>query len=585
MYDVMEPLAQFSPFAGQLVEEVVPGETTKQVEHENDVQAACGSDRTMWCYAPKSGCPDSKQTQVLFVLRDDSSFESAKQLMEELQLAQLAEEEHFLLLFPNPKESGWNITNDSEHENDMDYLARCFGLLRGSRLQVNGFNGMLFYLAVSEKSSALIANMIALRPAAVSAAMLGELPEDYTLPENALMAETSAWCKPSAAAEYLKQANRAKFVSEEKGIAFFESENTEALLFVSGQEISAQSVRLAWEKLFSGSRRWQNDTYGHYQHRTPFTERGFTAHIKDTSLGVNDNFPHTWFEYVPERLRGTTEKAPLLFYFHGVNCVPLYGAEQSNWHEVADKENLIVVYPAPARSKSWNIYDLPCLPSDFAFVLALIEHMKQVHPIDESRIYLSGFSMGGMMTHALASAYPELFAAAAPCNAFAFNRFKDPAETLPMFLRDIPKEELGHVSYSARLADEKKAAHEDYRMPVFQNAGMIDREIGLWPVTAQMEDARTKTLDWWKQYNHIPSENTLDKNTLTGLSADETFYQDQEERYVHQRWYSEDESHLPLLELLVAKRMPHAINPVQIEWAWEYMKHFSRGSDGELFYR
>lgn len=73
-----------------------------------------------------------------------------------------------------------------------------------------------------------------------------------------------------------------------------------------------------------------------------------------------------------------------MFYFHGVNCVPLYGAEQSNWMDVADRENLIVVFPAPARSKCWNIFDLPVLPSDMDFVLALVEHMNQVHPIDEA---------------------------------------------------------------------------------------------------------------------------------------------------------------------------------------------------------
>lgn len=57
-------------------------------------------------------------------------------------------------------------------------------------------------------------------------------------------------------------------------------------------------------------------------------------------MGVNGNYPHTWFTYIPPQLRGTTQKVPLVFYFHGVNCVPLYGAEQSNWHDIADREKL-----------------------------------------------------------------------------------------------------------------------------------------------------------------------------------------------------------------------------------------------------
>ena len=137
------------------------------------------------------------------------------------------------------------------------------------------------------------------------------------------------------------------------------------------------------------------------------------------------------------------------------------------------------------------------------------------------------------------------------------------------------------MSYSARLADEKRRAHPKYRMPVFQNAGMVDRDIGVWPVNGNLEDVRGKTLRFWKDFNHIPMEKELDEQTLTGLAADETVYLDPEQRFVRQTWYSAD-THLPLLELVVAKRMPHAIDPIQIEWAWAYIRRFSRGADGEL---
>ena len=80
MNDPMNPLVQFSPYAGKLTEIEVPGVTSHKADFENDVAAASGESRTMWCYAPVSGCPDAKQTQVLFVLRDDSSRESAEKL-------------------------------------------------------------------------------------------------------------------------------------------------------------------------------------------------------------------------------------------------------------------------------------------------------------------------------------------------------------------------------------------------------------------------------------------------------------------------------------------------------------------------
>ncbi len=583
MNDPMNPLVQFSAEAGRIVSESVPGETNTTVEHENDVHADSGADRTMYCYAPKSGCPDPKQTQVVMVLRSGRDEASAAECMQRLGLDALAEEEHFLLLFPNPTQQGWNYTNDPTRENDMDYLVRCFGVLRGSKLGVNGFNGMIFYIADSPEASAMLTTLAALRPLNVPAMMVSHLPDGYALPDGALNVETAAWSSDPLVTAYLMHANgETSREPEHDGIVTHYGKNPECRLITTQRPTDAESVRLAWEYLFSRSRRWQNDVYGHYQHRTAFTQRGFTAHVKDTSLGVNNNYPHTWYEYIPPQLRGSKEKVPLVFYFHGVNCVPLYGAEQSNWHDIADRENLIVVFPAPARSKCWNIFDLPVLPSDMDFVLALVEHMKQVHPIDESRIYVSGFSMGAAMTHALASTYPEIFAAAAPCNAFAtFFMDADPAKMLQGFIRDVPPEKLGHRCISAERAKEKKAKR-DLLMPVIQNAGAADDSMVHWPIPADPSGMAAKSLAWWKAFDHIPQEPMFDTLSGTGLAADAASARDGG-RYTVQSWFNRDVSaETPLLQLVVAANMPHAVDPVQIEWAWEFMRQFSRGKNGEL---
>lgn len=582
MNDKMNELVQLSPYSGTLYLEKVSGETSKKIEHENDVKAGNGSDRTMYAYAPKSGCPDPKQGQVLMVLRDESDEASAAALMEKLELDKLAEDKNFLLLFPNPTEDGWNYTADPNQENDMDFLVRCFGALRTSKVGVNGFNGMIFYLATTQESSALMMTMAALKPMNVPAMMIKEFPAEYTIPENALNVEVAAWVsRNEAAAEYIKNANGISQEKIEDNVVMHYGTNPNVRLIVSDCGINKETVQQAWEKLFSESRRWQNDTHGTYQKRTNFTQRGFTAHVKDSSLGVNNDFAHTWYEYIPPQLRGTEEKVPLVFYFHGVNCVPLYGAEQSNWHDIADRENLIVVYPAPAQNKAWNIHNDPALPSDFEFVLALIEHMKKVHPIDETRVYITGFSMGGMMTHALASVYPDVFAAAAPCNAFDFAYFKSPRSTYAGVVKGVNPNVLDEVSNQHVMADQKRA-ELDYRMPMFQNAGYDDGLIGLWPVDENTKDVRVQTIERWKMINNIPVENAFDATALSGLSADENFYEDEQQRFFHQRWRSVDKGMPVLYELMTVKRMPHAILPVQIEYAWNFIKKFQRLPGGVL---
>ncbi len=582
MNDKMNELVQFSDNAGKLVLEKVAGEVSKKVEYENEVQAKSGIDRTMYCYVPETGCPDPKQCQVLMVLRDGSDEDSAQKVMENLKLKGLAEDQNFILVFPNPTNDGWNYKNDSARENDIDFIVRCFDSLKASSSHVSGFNGMIYYLPASPCASAMIMTMAALNPLNVSAMMVSEFPDDYTIPAEALNVEVAAWSSNPVATEYIKNANETNGSGEEdKGDITYYGKNPNVRLIVSDSEINAETVLSAWDKLFSISRRWRNDTYGTYQHRTAFTERGFVAHVKDSSLGVNDGYEHTWYEYIPPQLRGTDEKVPLLFNFHGVNCVPLYGAEQSNWHDIADREGFIVVYPAPAKSKCWNIVNESTLISDFDFVLALIEHMKDIHPIDETRIYVAGFSMGGMMTHALSGAYPDIFAAGAPCNAFNFGYYMKPAGLFTPFMKGIKDEELENVSYAKVFADEKKAKY-DYRMPIFQNVGFNDTLISSWPLDAETEDIRMDTIKRWMEYNNISSDDLFDSKTLSGLSADESFYEDEEERFFHQRWLSGDEGSPSLYEMMFVKRMPHAILPIQTEYAWEFIKKFSRMKDGTL---
>lgn len=582
MNDTMNELTQFSPYAGTLFLEKVPGEAKSQVEFENDVSFQTGLDRAMYAYAPKSGCPDPKQCQVLMVLREGSDRESATSVMKELGLDALAEEEHFLLLFPNPAEKGWNYTGDPARDNDMDFLARCFGCLRASQLGVNGFNGMIFYLAVSPQASALMMNLAARRPINVPAMMISRFPEDYNCQNEKPDAETAAFVSnnPTAAA-CIKQANGVSGSESSDRVTTWFGQNPNVRLLETERGIDKDTVRLAWDRLFSRTRRWQNDTHGTYQRRTDFVFRGFTAHVKDSSLGCNQGFAHTWYEYVPPKLRGAGGKVPLVFYFHGVNCVPLYGAEQSGWHDIADRENFIVVYPAPAVHKAWNIFNDPALPSDFSFVLALVEHMKKVHPIDESRVYISGFSMGGMMTHALASVYPDVFAAAAPCNAFDSAYFKTPASLYTGVVKGVNPNILSARSVQRGMADEKQSVR-DWRMPLIQNAGYNDNTIALWPVEESTSDLRTETIARWKAFNNIPIKPWLCGETLSGLAADEGFYEDPGERFFHQRWRSQDAGNPALFELVTAKRMPHAIALEQIEYAWKFMKRFRRMPDGSL---
>ena len=115
-----------------------------------------------------------------------------------------------------------------------------------------------------------------------------------------------------------------------------------------------------------------------------------------------------WYEWIPNEVydtmeNGTDEKYPLIIVLHGNNDHPIYEAESNGWVQLAGDERLIVVAPYHQT-----------LSNKSEEFINLIERLKSQYPIDESRIYCTGFSMGGMATTPLGMTYPEVFAAMAP---------------------------------------------------------------------------------------------------------------------------------------------------------------------------
>lgn len=591
MRNDVNPLVSHSPFGGELIEELVLGTTSGKLNPENDVDVARGADHTMYSYVPKSGCPHPKQGQVLMVLRDDATFESAQALLEGLGLAELAEDNHFVVLFPNPLEGGWNYAADPARDDDADFLVRCFAALPGSKGGVAGFNGLIFYLATTPESSAMAATLAATRPLDAAALMVGAFPEGFEAPQGA-GAEQVAWLYDSNAAyaQRLCAQNAATVTTElARGVVCHaNAENPCVRHYESPNGLSADEVRDAWEQMFSETRRWRNDTYGIYQPRIDFAARGFVSHVEDTSLGLSDGLPRTWFEYVPERLRDATEPMPLVIYLHGINCMGLYGAEQSGWADLADRDGFACVFPDATIEMRWNGWDDPRLPSDMDFILALIEHMGQIVPIDRRRIYVSGFSMGSMMSNALASAHPELFAGVVALNGPHQSYLTTLDQSAPMLLafrRNSVLKDLEPSSETASplraLGEERKAAY-DYRMPFVQFVGLAD-PMGMpkgriWPLTASDECLWTPTVSYWLAYNHC-GELGFDATTPTGYASDSF---ERMGRFNVQGWQSADEGAPTLYRFVGVERLQHAVDPRAIALGWSYVKGWAREADGSL---
>jgi polyhydroxybutyrate depolymerase len=134
--------------------------------------------------------------------------------------------------------------------------------------------------------------------------------------------------------------------------------------------------------------------------------------------------------YAPEHL--PAGPVPLVFVFPGSSAsaesAALYYAH-TRFEALADRDGFIVVYGNGLPNAFWP-GDKPSVPKggflpgcwaphvdeglDVTYVRAIVERLAKELPIDRSRIYATGLSMGGGMALQLALEAPDLVAAVAP---------------------------------------------------------------------------------------------------------------------------------------------------------------------------
>lgn len=118
----------------------------------------------------------------------------------------------------------------------------------------------------------------------------------------------------------------------------------------------------------------------------------------------------SYINYVPKNLG---DNRPLLISCHGMNQDANYQKGMLSIEKVADTAKFVTVFPE-GIDKSWDISG----DRDINFMKALINEMVSKYKIDRNRVYLSGFSMGGMFTYHAMNKIPDLIAAFAPISGY-----------------------------------------------------------------------------------------------------------------------------------------------------------------------
>jgi polyhydroxybutyrate depolymerase len=137
-----------------------------------------------------------------------------------------------------------------------------------------------------------------------------------------------------------------------------------------------------------------------------------------TEMMEHDGQQRMYLLHVPTKY-DATKGTPLVIDIHGLNDNATNFQRETGWMEKGEAEGFIVVHPN-GLGTSWNGGTLCCGSSmssgvdDEGFIREIVKTIAMKGCIDPARVYVTGLSNGGAMSHLLACKAADVFAASAP---------------------------------------------------------------------------------------------------------------------------------------------------------------------------
>ena len=172
--------------------------------------------------------------------------------------------------------------------------------------------------------------------------------------------------------------------------------------------------------------------------------------------------------YLPDGYEDSDERWPLVLFLHGAG-------------ERGDDLELVKVHGPPMlveQGKSFPfILVSPQCPErqwwagEPQALAALLDEIERDHRVDPERTYLTGMSMGGAGTWALAALQPDRFAAIAPVCGPANPKTAGLIKRLPIWVFHGAKDTTVPLKQSEDMVEALKAEGADPKLTVYPEAG------------------------------------------------------------------------------------------------------------------
>lgn len=164
--------------------------------------------------------------------------------------------------------------------------------------------------------------------------------------------------------------------------------------------------------------------------------------------------PRQYLIHIPPSYDGT-KKVPLMIFLHPFMGSAESAAELTSFNKKADEEGFIAIYPngrfcEASGIRAWNITDFPnFMSSDTDFVGTIMETAKEGLEIDPSKVFVAGFSNGGMLAQDIATKFSDKVAAVACVSGCMTGLENGPSEDVSVLMIHGAKDRI--VPYEGRL--------------------------------------------------------------------------------------------------------------------------------------
>ena len=193
---------------------------------------------------------------------------------------------------------------------------------------------------------------------------------------------------------------------------------------------------------------------------------------EQTAQRLGADVPAPWqpdyLLYLPEGYGEQDRAWPLVLFLHGAG-------------ERGDSLNLVAMHGPPKLVNKGDAFPFilvsPQTPADLwwtdgiDYLDALLREVAGRYRVDEDRVYVTGLSMGGFGTWALAAAYPNRFAALAPiCGGGEPDEACRHAD-VPTWAFHGERDQVVPVGRTEEMVEALQACNGDVRMTLYPDLG------------------------------------------------------------------------------------------------------------------